>query len=135
MTRVRALCAVGVVVAGLLLTGCSSSAAGQCAWPVASVAPTAAAPGERIELHGAYWQVCNDTGGNAPAWRSVSVQWSQNGRTAHLGIVRVDGDTDGVLSGVIEVPQDAPPGDAVVRVSGPEGVSVDVPVTVAAPPA
>lgn len=122
------IAAVGVAM--FCVTGCSAQSAASCVAPEATASPETGAPAEPVTIAGQYWQPCNDTNySTEDPWPSVSVEWSQENEVVSLGSIPIE---DGAFSGEVEIPADASPGDAVLRISA--GYSeLELPIAVSAP--
>ena len=126
---VVSIAAVALAISGV--TGCSAQSAGACVAPEATASPATGAPAQSITIDGQYWQPCNDTNYSADApWPSASVEWAQSGEVVvSLGTIPIE---DGAFSGEVEIPAEARPGDAVLRISAGSS-ELEVPISVSGP--
>ena len=115
----------------LSLTGCSlAQSAGSCVAPQATATPTTRSPSDTVTVSGEYWQPCNDTNHSSEQpWPAVTVEWEQSGSRLTLGEIAI---AAGSFSGQIQVPAEATPGDATLRISG-QDYDVGIPVTITPP--
>lgn len=124
---------VSIAAVGMALfcvTGCSAQSAGACVAPEATASPATGAPAQSITIDGQYWQLCNDTNySTEDPWPSASIEWAQSDEVMSLGTIPIE---DGAFNGAVEIPAEARPGDAVLRISA--GYSeLELPITVSAP--
>lgn len=114
----------------LCATACSSQGSGACVAPEATASPATGAPGHSISIDGQYWQPCNDTNHSTESvWPSASTEWAQSDEAVPLGIIPIE---EGAFKGEIQIPAEAVPGDAVLRITA-EYQELELPITVSGP--
>lgn len=122
------IAAIGLAMFGV--TGCSTQEAGACVAPEATASPPSGAPAQSVTIDGQYWQPCNDTNHSTEEpWPTASIEWAQLGKVVSLGSIPIE---DGAFRGDVEIPAEARPGNAVLRISA--GYSeLELPITISAP--
>ncbi|MFE7404737.1 hypothetical protein [Isoptericola sp. NPDC057559] len=133
-----ALALPAVLTVALLAAGCAptgTSAGASCAAPAVDVEDGALTAGGAVRLAGtAFVEGCADFQGvsdgeplpaeSTAPMSDLAVRWVQG--THDVELATVDADAHGEWSAVVMVPDDAAPGDAVIRVAPAADVAVTV---------
>ena len=137
MRKSRRATATVVLFSAFALSGCGTTpgfgggqAAGQCAAPIVTVTPAAAAPGDTVTVTSDGLSVCEDTpndpSGEAPC-TEVRIEWAQGDTSRELRTADI---TDTAISAEVTVPDDATAGPARICVlHGDLAIDGDLTVT------
>lgn len=130
------------MVVALLFLGAAvmlgpTPAGASCVGPRITVEPTAAAPGDAVEIHGQYFGTdCNDTGGSGPVLgeprTDIRLQVVQ--QDVATQITHVDANADYEFAVRVALPANLQPGPATIGWADPESFGAKTMIDVTAAP-